>query len=156
MFTILMARISIAQELNVGVEFAGGMRASEATIFSLGPIIEFRPDKSMFSINSGILFDFYEDETLATIPLSLKFIIGKTLRICPTAGGFIRSNSNYGWTSGIIIDYCIKERLFVFLKGEYNRDYWRDEAPTHLGETIKYTNDESSYWFGIGIKKNIL
>jgi hypothetical protein len=151
----LITEIIISQELNLGLEFAGGVSPGNASIAAMGPIIEYRLFKSVISINSGVIFHVNKNESLVTLPMGLKFNFGDQVRLCPTVGGFIRSNSNYGWSAGIIIDYPIKKGLFIFLKGEYNKDYWKDEFPTHNGPG-EYTAKELSYWFGIGIKKNLL
>ena len=154
--TLLISTVSFTQELNIGLEFTGGPKASEAKIVALGPIIEYRPVKSLVSINSGIIFLVYRNESLVTLPLSLKFIFGNTVRFCPSIGGFVRANKNYGFSTGVVIDYKIKKKLFLFIKGEYNQDYWKDEVLNHHGGTYETKNKGSSYWFGIGIKMNLL
>jgi len=153
---LFISKIFIAQELNIGVEFTGGPKASEAKIVALGPIIEYRPVKSIVSINSGIIVFVYKNQSLVTIPLSLKFIIGNTVRFCPSIGGFLRANKNFGYSAGVVIDYKIKKRLFLYLKGEFNQDYWKDEVYSHNGGTFDINKIGYSYWIGIGIKKNIL
>jgi len=154
--TLFISKTFFGQELNIGLEFTGGPRASEARVVSVGPIIEYRPVKSLVSINSGIILYVYKNESLVTIPLSLKFIIGNTIRFCPSIGGFLRTNKNFGYSAGLVIDYEIKKRLFLFLKGEFNQDYWKENSYSHFGGTGEITKSGYSYWIGIGIKKNIL
>lgn len=153
---LFVSGFSSAQDLNVGLELCGGPNVNDRNIISLGPIIEYRPVASFVSLNSGLLFLLTKDKAILTIPLSLKFIIGDKIRFCPAIGGFYRTNNNYGWSTAIIIDYEIKKKLFLYVKGEYNRDYWKEEAPSQFGGTYEYTNNGASFWFGVGLKKNIL
>jgi len=153
---LFVAGFSSAQELNLGLELRGGPNINNGNILSLGPIIEYRPLNSFVSINSGVLFLLTKHKSIFNFPLSLKFIIGDKVKFCPSIGGFYRTNNNYGWSSGIIIDYKIKNKLTVFIMGEYNMDYWKAQAPTHLGGAYEYNKSGSSFWIGVGIKKNIL
>jgi hypothetical protein len=152
---LLTAGISTAQELNVGVEFAGGSKTNNSNIFALGPIIEYRLTESILSFNSGVLFLFTKGESVITLPLNLKFIIGNKIRFCPTVGGFIRSNKNYGWSTGLELDFRIKKKFILFAKGEYTKDYYKEEIPTHFGGTNEVTSSGSLFWYGAGIKINI-
>lgn len=153
---LFIGGLTSAQELNIGLELAGGPESINSTVFSLGPTIEYRLKESRISFNSGVLFLFSKYGALLTFPVNIKFIIGNKFRICPTTGGFIRSNKNYGWTLGLELDYKIKNRLIIFVKGDFNRDYYKVEIPNHFGENSETTNSESSFWFGLGIKINIL
>ena len=153
---LFISGISYGQELNIGIEFTGGPRLNEANVIALGPIIEYRLRESVVSINSGIIFHVYKNESLITLPIGLKFILGNTVRFCPIIGGFLRSNSNYGFSAGVVIDYEIKKRLYLFIKGEYDQDYWNEESLSYFGGVYESKHIGSSYWFGIGIKKNIL
>ena len=150
-----LAFVSYAQELNVGLEFTGGPTPGDAYIVAMGPVIEFRPHHSFVSINSGLTFLVYKNESLLTIPLTLKAIIGNKFRFCPTLGGFIRANGNVGYSVGVHLDYQVKENLFIYLKGEYNRDYWKEEVPSHNWGTSEITRHGSSFWIGIGLRVNL-
>ncbi len=153
---LLIGRITTAQELNVGLEFTGGPKTNDSRIFSLGPTIEYRLKESIISINSGILFLVNKNEALVTFPVFIKFIIGKKFRVCPNAGGFVRSNKNYGWSSGLELDYRIKSQFILFVKGEYNQDYYKDEIPLHNGGSNETISTGSTVWLGLGIKINVL
>ncbi|MBN2215300.1 MAG: hypothetical protein JW723_13765 [Bacteroidales bacterium] len=73
-------------------------------------------------------------------------------RFCPTFGLFVRTNANYGWSAGMMIEMKIKEKLHLFARGDYNKDYWKSETPRH----DEYTDTGSVIWISFGIKKNIL
>jgi hypothetical protein len=101
---LLSAGMTVAQELNLGLEIGSGPKSKNSTIFSLGPRIEYRLKGSIISLNTGVLYLFTKDVSILTFPANIKFIIGNKFRICPTVGGFIRSNKNHGWTLGSF--YC--------------------------------------------------
>jgi hypothetical protein len=135
-----------SQELNLGGLTGLGFLSENGLSFNIGAIIEYRPNKALFSINSEIL----------TYPLYLKFIIGKKFRFCPSLGGFFRSNLYYGWLAGAEFDYNFKNKITMFLAAELMQDYYKEDLPTHQGETYSHTTHETSYWLSVGIKKNIL
>ncbi len=68
----------------------------------------------------------------------------------------MRTNANYGWITGLNIEYKINEKLLIFVKGDYVIGYWKDDAPSHFGSGSEYTNSGSSIWISLGIKKNIM
>ncbi len=148
--------ISFSQELNVGLGLGTGYKIDNLNALTISPSIEFRPVKSIVSLNSGIQFILVENKTILTFPLSINVIIGNKFRVCPSFGGFVRTNRNLGWSSGLSIEYRIKEIFIVLIKGDFNKDYWKDEAPTHFGGSYEYSNSGSSIWFSVGVKKNIL
>jgi len=146
-----------SQELNIG-GFLGAPYQKDLNSFYpfVGPEIEFRPENSILSLTINPYLIFPDKETIATFPFYLKFILGKKIRFCPSFGGFIRTNSNYGWIAGLNIEYMIKERLIIYLKSDYYCDYYEYEYPTHFGDHKTRTDKEHSFWFSLGIKKNIL
>lgn len=146
----------VAQELNVGVEFTGGPKLSEAKVVAMGPTIEFRPAHSWISFNSGFNYYVYKDQSLLSVPLSLKVGFGKAIRYCASFGGFTRSNGNYGYLGGISIDYQVARKVIFYLKGEFDQDYWKEEMKASPGGATQKTHNESSYWFGVGLKMNVL
>ena len=147
---------SFSQELNIGGTIGAGPKNNDFRIVTLGATVEYMPVKSIVSLNTDPVFLFDSKDLMLTVPLYLKLIIGKKIRFCPAFGGFIRTNSNYGWTAGLSIEYKIKEKLLLFVKGDYNMDYWKAEAPTHFGSSYEYIDSGSSIWISLGIKKNIL
>ena len=147
---------SFSQELNIGGTIGAGPKNNDFRIVTFGGTIEYRPVKSIVSLNTDPILLFNSKDLILTFPLYLKLIIGNKIRFCPTFGGFIRTNSNYGWTAGLSIEYKIKEKLFLYVKGDYNMDYWKADAPTHFGSSYEYTKRSSSIWISLGIKKNVL
>jgi len=147
---------SFSQELIIGGTIGTGPKSNDFRIVTFGGTVEYRPVKSIISLNTDPILLFDSKDLMLTVPLYLKLIIGNKIRFCPTFGGFIRTNSNYGWTTGLGIEYKIKEKILLFVKGDYNIDYWKAEAPTHFGSSYEYIDSGSSIWISFGIKKNIL
>jgi hypothetical protein len=145
-----------SQELNLGGLTGIGYLSENELFYNLGAVVEFRPYKAFFSINGEFDFIVFQNEYLLTHPLYLKFIIGRNFRFCPTIGGFFRSNSKYGWLAGAEFDYCFKNKITIFLKTDLMQDYYKEDLPTHQGETYSQTTHETSYWLSVGIKKNFL
>jgi hypothetical protein len=92
-FMCLFLSMSIyahSQEFNAGLNL-GYLPCQGSNYYSFGGNFEFRPKHAYFSINTDpfVLFD----KTYATFtePIYLKLIIGEKLRICPSAGGFVRT-----------------------------------------------------------------
>jgi hypothetical protein len=159
---ILLAIISFSlqgfsQELNIGGFFGAPYQKDLYDFYPLvGAEIEFQPDNSILSLTTNPYVIFPEEETIFTFPLYLKFIIGNKFRVNPGFGGFIRTNSNYGWIVGLNLEYMFNDRLIIYLKSDYYTDYYEYEYPTHFGDHKTKTDKEHSYWFSMGIKKNIL
>jgi hypothetical protein len=145
-----------SQELNLGGLTGLGFLSENGLSFNIGAVVEYRPNNALFSINNEIDFLVVQDEFLLTYPLYLKFIIGKKFRFCPSLGGFFRSNLYYGWLAGAEFDYSFKNKITMFLAAELMQDYYKEDLPTHQGETYNITTHENSYWLSVGIKKNIL
>lgn len=125
---IIVSSLVFSQELSVGGFVATNLKIKTSSeILGFGASIEYRPKKSVVSINSDILFFYVNNGPIATFPLYIKIIIGNKLRVCPEFGGFIRTNENYGYLAGISVDYKIRKRLLLYLKADYMRDYWKDK-----------------------------
>jgi len=150
-----------SQELNIGgFVTTNWIIDNNSEILGFGANIEYKPNKIRVSINSDISIFWVEKGPIATLPLSLKIIIGNRLRVCPTFGGFVRTNENYGYSAGIIIDYKITNQIIVYLKNEYMRDYWKWKNEywyknNYVGKRISQTS-AYSIWLNIGLKFNLL
>jgi len=92
---------------------------------------------------------------ILTIPLYLKIIIGNKFRVCPTFGGFVRTNDNLGYMAGINFEMVVKERLIIFAKADYMWDYW-DKWNNRFGGSTNYETSSSTIWISLGIKRKIL
>ncbi len=138
--------------MNLGGSIGSELLRDNYTIFNAAGIAEFRAYKSLISFNFNPSLSIFENQLILTTPLYLKFLIGDKIRLCPTFGLFIRSNANYGWSTGIMIEMKVKEKLYLFAKGDYNKNYWKSETPRHY----EYTDSGSIIWISVGIKKNIL
>ena len=156
-FTFILILISFktfSQELNIGGNL--GICPIYLGMFIIGGTLEYKPEKPIISINTDPNIIFYKDRIVLTEPIYLKLNIGNRLRFCPTFGAFIRSGSSYGWSIGLNVEYKIKEKLILFMKGELDKDFWKDQYPNHFGGSTEYINSGYSLWIGFGIKKNIL
>ncbi|MCF6172063.1 MAG: hypothetical protein L3J31_01075 [Bacteroidales bacterium] len=98
---------------------------------------------------------FYNNDFMLTVPLYLKIILGNSFRVCPEAGGFVRTNGNYGLTTGLSLEYRIK-KLFLFAKADYYMDVSKKQTPLHDGSLSSYNYTFSSVWVSLGVKWNIL
>jgi hypothetical protein len=150
--TIFMSTFySSAQEFNAGLNL-GYLPCQGSNYYSVGGNFEFRPKHAYFSINTDpfVLFD----KTYATItePIYLKLIIGNKLRICPSAGGFVRTSGNYGWLVGLHVEYSIQQKFILFSKNELYADHWKDTWPDHFGGSSVYINQGRSLMFSVGMK----
>lgn len=148
---------SFSQDLYVGGSFGVGLTSGEKP-FTLAPTIEFSPSKASFSVNSEVQFLLTGESTIVTIPFYLKVILGKRFQVNPTFGAFVRTteNNNYGWTAGLSLEYKIKSRLLLFLKGDFYKDYWKESNQSPGGSHYTYTESGSSVWIAIGIKRNLI
>ena len=150
--TIFMSTFySSAQEFNAGLNL-GYLPCQGSNYYSVGGNFEFRPKHAYFSINTDpfVLFD----KTYATFtePIYLKFIFGKKLRVCPAAGGFVRTSGHYGWLLGLQIQYPINQKFILFSKNELYADHWKDTWPDHFGGSSVYINQGRSLMFSAGVK----
>jgi hypothetical protein len=140
-----------SQEVHAGLNL-GFSPIQGSNYYSIGGNFEFRPKHAYFSINTDpfVLFD----RTYATFtePIYLKFIIGKKLRVCPAAGGFVRTSSNYGWLLGLHVEYPVHQKFILFSKNEFYADHWKDAWPDHFGGSSVYINQGKSLLFSIGMK----
>lgn len=140
-----------SQEFNAGLNL-GYLPCQGSNYYSFGGNFEFRPKHAYFSINTDpfVLFD----KTYATItePIYLKLIIGNKLRVCPSAGGFVRTSGNYGWLLGLHVEYLVKQQFILFSKNELYTDHWKDTYYGHFGEKYDFINQGKSLMFSIGMK----
>ncbi|NOU45887.1 MAG: hypothetical protein HOO86_02355 [Bacteroidales bacterium] len=154
--------LAFSQEFYVGGFAATNWKVETSSeILGFGANIEYRPNKSVLSFNSDISRFWVEKSPITTFPLSLKLIIGNKIRICPTFGGFIRTNENYGYSAGISVDYRVMKKVSLYIKTEYMRDYWKAENITwHKYNYVggKKINDKCGYsiWINLGIKFSVL
>ncbi|MFM1947053.1 MAG: hypothetical protein RL207_1336 [Bacteroidota bacterium] len=154
LFLSLLLSISFhahSQEFNAGLNL-GYLPCQGSNYYSVGGNVEFKPKHAYFSINTDpfVLFD----KTYATFtePIYLKFIIGKKLRVCPSAGGFVRTSGNNGWLLGLHVEYLIKQKFILFSKNELYADHWKDTWPDHFGGSSVYINQGRSLLFSVGVK----
>lgn len=152
-FCFLLSSMFVAQsqEFNAGLNL-GYLPCQGSNYYSFGGNFEFRPKHAYFSINTDpfVLFD----KTYATFtePIYLKFIIGEKLRICPSAGGFVRTSGHYGWLLGLQIQYPINQKFILFSKNELYADHWKDTYYGHFGENYDFINQGRSLMFSVGLK----
>ena len=142
---------AIAQELNIGGGIGTDLKYANE-LFFLDGIIEYRPGNSLFSVLSGPQLIIASNKVILSAPLELRFIFGKQIRIGPSFGIIIRSNSNFGWTGNIICEYKTNKDLFFFLKGSCDRESYKDE--TARGDEIRST--VGVFWLSLGVKKNLV
>jgi hypothetical protein len=140
-----------SQELSVGGAIGSGP-LNERSLFTLGAAVEYRPLKSMVSFNIDPFLVITDGELVLTGPLYLKFSIGNKIRFCPAFGGFFRTNGNYGWMAGLAVELSLNNSVRIFVKGDYYKDYWKAEYPSHFGANIEYIDHASSYWISAGCK----
>lgn len=145
---------SFSQELNLGL--STGLISVEKNIYLIGGSFEYRPNNAFFSLNTDPFISLDNKRLIFTESLYLKFILGNRFRICPTAGGFIRTSGNYGWLLGINLEYQINNKFILALKNEFYKDYYRDYQPSHFGGGYKYTYDSNSLLFSLGIKRIVV
>lgn len=140
-----------SQEFHAGLNL-GYLPCQGSNYYSFGGNFEFRPKHAYFSINTDPIVLF--DKTYATFtePIYLKFIIGEKLRICPSAGGFVRTSGHYGWLLGLQIQYPINQKFILFSKNEFYADHWKDTWPDHFGGSSVYINQGKSLLFSAGLK----
>ncbi len=143
-----------SQEFNAGLNL-GYLPCQGSNYYSVGVNFEFRPKHAYFSINTDpfVLFD----KTYATFtePIYLKLIIGDKLRVCPSAGGFVRTSGNYGWLLGLHVEYPINQQFILFSKNELYADHWKDTYYGHFGENYDFINQGRSLMFSVGLKMKL-
>lgn len=143
---------SFSQDINLG----GGI-GSDQEIGAIGLLsyAEFRPKNAKFSVNLDPSFHRAENFSLFTVPVSLKLILGNRFRICPSAGVFVRSNSNTGWITNMNFEYLVHEKTIIIAQGSLTKDFWKTDRISPGGAA--YESNESSLWmwFNIGIKRII-
>jgi len=130
---LVSSNILFSQELNIGGIIGTASRIYDFKTIAIGGTVEYRPAKSILSLNSDPTLWFNKEGQILTVPVYLKFIIGNKLRFCPAFGGFVRSNANYGLTAGLGIEFKVKERLLIYVKSDYCKEFWKADAPDHLG-----------------------
>jgi len=154
----LIFSYTYSQELNIGgtIGFGTEPKTLDLGTKTVGGSFEFRPLESILSLNVDPFLTFIPNKIILTTPVYFKFILGNKLRICPAIGGFIRTNANYGWKTGVNIEFDIYKSIFLFVTNDYYIDYYKNDTPDHFGSSSSYTDRTSSYWFSLGMKKNIL
>lgn len=150
-FFIVIAKISDSQELNAGLN--AGINPNSKILYSIGENFEFRPKNSIASLNfdAFVLFSNKNEITL-TLPLYLKFIIGKKFRVCPSYGGFFGLKGNYGWLLGLHLESQINSTGVVFIKNEYYSNYKKTIYFNHFGGSSYYIERFNSFLISIGYK----
>ena len=151
-FIMTLPVIGFPQEFNLG----GNLGISTDTKkLTLGGSVEYRPYRSLISFNADPFLLFDENEAILTFPLYFKKIIGSSVRFCPNLGAFVRSNGNYGWTTGLSIELNLTEKLILQAKGDYMHDYYETTRYDHFGGSSQIISSDASVWLSIGLKKNI-
>ncbi|NVO20634.1 MAG: hypothetical protein HXX13_13115 [Bacteroidetes bacterium] len=146
---------AFSQEVNLGI-YTGLGRVDYKSYPTIGGSFEYRIKKSYLSINVNPYFVFSEQKVHTTLPLYLKFIIGKQFRVSPLVGGFIRSGDRHGWEAGLEMEYLTVRKLMVFWRGEYMLDYYKDPWYAHSSQGSYYLDNEHSVWFSLGLKWRLL
>jgi len=155
LFLLIFAHnICSSQEFSIGGTFgtsADYAAEGEDQFFIISGLAEYRPYRSLFSINTEPGLIVANEKLIFSAPLYAKMIIGDKLRFAPATGVFIRTNSKYGWMAGLSLEYILENKLGIFLKGDYYMDYWQDITPRQN----EFVNSDGSLWISIGMKKNI-
>lgn len=144
-----------SQELYLGGAIGTGFVGVESPIMNSSVKIEYSPLKAMVSFNGEVAVMFSKGNTVATIPLYMKVLVGNRFRISPAIGGFIRSNLYFGILLGLHLDYQIKPGLRICARGDLYNDFWYENYPSHIGEGYRVLNSLTSHWLSIGLKKNL-
>lgn len=152
LFLLLFAFLSFSQKLNVGGVVGLGLVEKDTRIINSGLMLEYTFNEALFSLNTEFLILFIEKKPIMTFPFYLKVLIGNKFKFSPIIGGFIRTNSNYGWIFGLSVEYELEPRLSIFLKGDYYIDYRKEYYPTHFGDSYPYIEKYKSIWINIGVK----
>jgi len=97
----------------------------------------------------------YREQVVGSVPVYLKLNIGHKLRFCPFAGGLITTTSAYGITAGFTIEYRIKDRIFMFVKNDFNHLYYKTIHPSYLDPPEAITESASLFWISFGTKVNV-
>lgn len=143
----------IGQAINAG--FNVGLFPTLKNTYSSGINLEYRPKNAFFSLNTDPFILFNKRDLLFSEPIYLKFVIGKKFRVCPSIGGFLRSNRRYGWLVGLQLEYVIKDKFILFSKNEMYADYWKDKWYNHFGGSTIYINNSKSILVSVGIKMRL-
>jgi hypothetical protein len=154
-FLILLNFEGISQELNLGgyagVATIGGDNYPGQS-FLFAAVAEYRPFESFVSFNVDPGLVLTNEKTIFSAPVYAKLVFGERFRVGASGGGFLRSNSKYGWLIGISLEYAIMDKIFLQLNSHFYKDYWKDISP----RGNEFINDDESLWLSLGIKKNIL
>jgi len=152
-FFLTFSIVLHSQEINAGLNVGLVPLDNNSTLsFSLGSNVEYRPTHAFFSFNTDPFVLFYNSKAIITVPIYLKFIVGKKLRFCPSAGGFVRSSGSYGWNLGLHLEYVLKNKFILFSKNECYNDYFEDYWPDHFGGGTTYINHSISFQYSLGVK----
>ena len=131
----------------------GGWRTG---LFSIGPSLEFNPKMSIFSICTEVNYWNYDNQNAIMIPLYLKFFLGDKIRIGPAGGGFLKSNSHYGWLAGVHFDTRLRNRLRLFAKTEAISEKWKYDSSDKWGNPIVLHSGMFYLTVCFGVKYNLL
>lgn len=151
------------QELNTGISVGLNYISDDEEIVpdeknseTIAAIVEYRPDKAFFSLTTEARFIFAEDKTVVNFPLSFKFVLGNKIRVCPSLGAFINTNSHYGGLLGLNAELHFDNEIAVFAKYEFYREYYKEDIHTTIGSIEEETTYRRAQWIGIGVKYNLL
>jgi hypothetical protein len=146
---ILFLNAGFSQELNTGLNTGIAPIANEV-YFSTGLNLEYRPKSALISLNTDPFLMFNSNQSLVTLPLYLKAIVGDKLRLSPSGGGFLRTTQSYGWVVGLQIEYTLKDKVILFSKNEFYRDYRKVYYPN------PYINKFNSVLLSVGMRLKLL
>tara|TARA_B110000977_G_scaffold35076_1_gene46990 strand:- start:133 stop:564 length:432 start_codon:yes stop_codon:yes gene_type:complete len=129
-----------SQQLNVGLNLGTIATWNETTY---GTSIEYSPYQSFFSVNvDPYLFTDDSNTPVVTLPLFIKLIIGKPVRLCPNFGISLEAN--------------LIEKLIFFAKEDYVINNHKKYAPDKFGgPSREYSSSRTFYMYSFGIKRNI-
>ena len=151
-----------AQELNIGsnlgykfIKESQAIYRNEKNSMTFSGMLEFRPTHTIFSVNSEVRC-LFEKETIVQFPVYLKFIVGNKIRVCPSLGGFIGSNGNYGIQLGLNLEVPVSEKAIIYSRYEIYSEMYDESIPSHFGKDSKSKAARGANWVGIDIKYNLL
>ena len=151
--TLFAISVGYSQQLNLGANIGS---VDGCSIKTVGATIEFRPSKSFFTINSAPFLFMNDRNPVVTLPLSIKFFIGNKIRVCPSYGLFLRTNSNFGYNAGLSLEGDLGEKLIVFAKGDYIINCYKDTIPNKFGgRSLEVPSSRVGYMYSLGLMKRI-
>jgi hypothetical protein len=156
-FSSLIFSVGYSQQFNIGASISSIATTCNLSDVSYGATIEYQPKNALFSVNSDpFVFRNSEHKSIVTLPLSIRFIMGNSIRIRPNLGLLVRSDINYGAFVGLSIEGNLNEQLILFVKGDYVKNSYRETIPNKFGGTDdEYLAWRKGYMYSLGIKKII-